>query len=492
VTYTTNYFFLYHNGEELAQDSLIPGTDITCAAGSTWNVSLCEANTYTLTVIKSGLGTGTVTSSLAGINCGATCNAPYNYNTSVTLTATPDAGSVFSGWSGDCNSSGQVTMSSARSCTATFTVGAAPNLTASSPTPTTATINVAQTYSSTISNNGNATASGTITHLFQYDNDADHNSGVTNVTTTSSAILAGGTTSVSTSHTFTTPGTRYVRACADNNASFIGTVTESNENDNCSSAEWTSVVVTDSAAPNLTASSPTPTTATINVAQTYSSTISNNGNATASGTITHLFQYDNDADHNSGVTNVTTTSSAILAGGTTSVSTSHTFTTPGTRYVRACADNNASFIGTVTESNENDNCSSAEWTSVVVTDLSTPSGTITVTPSCEIAINASTCNSSITWTTQNLTGNPTEVTHNNPDGTHVSWLTSGTNVSTPVKFGLTTFYLYHNSVQLDSSSTDATNATCAVGSTWNGTTCVADTSPSGTITATDCISSISR
>ncbi|HXK10020.1 MAG TPA: VCBS repeat-containing protein, partial [Vicinamibacteria bacterium] len=78
--------------------------------------------TYTLTVTKAGTGTGTVTSSPAGISCGATCSASYNSGTAVTLTASPAAGSTFAGWSGACTgtSTCTVTMSSAQSVTATF------------------------------------------------------------------------------------------------------------------------------------------------------------------------------------------------------------------------------------------------------------------------------------------------------------------------------------------------------------------------------------
>ena len=51
-----------------------------------------------LKVLKMGLGSGTVTSSPAGINCGPTCEAGYASTDTVTLTATPDAGSTFAGW----------------------------------------------------------------------------------------------------------------------------------------------------------------------------------------------------------------------------------------------------------------------------------------------------------------------------------------------------------------------------------------------------------
>ena len=54
----------------------------------------------TLTVAKSGTGTGTVDSSPSGITCGSTCSATYTSGTTVALSATPAAGSTFTGWSG--------------------------------------------------------------------------------------------------------------------------------------------------------------------------------------------------------------------------------------------------------------------------------------------------------------------------------------------------------------------------------------------------------
>jgi len=60
---------------------------------------------YTLTVSNSGTGTGTVTSSPSGIDCGSDCSESYGEGAIVTLTATPDAGSTFGGWSGDASGS---------------------------------------------------------------------------------------------------------------------------------------------------------------------------------------------------------------------------------------------------------------------------------------------------------------------------------------------------------------------------------------------------
>lgn len=58
----------------------------------------------TLTVTKSGSGTGRVRSLLGGIDCGNACNsqsANYGRTAQVILVATPSAGSHFTGWSGD-------------------------------------------------------------------------------------------------------------------------------------------------------------------------------------------------------------------------------------------------------------------------------------------------------------------------------------------------------------------------------------------------------
>ena len=78
---------------------------------------------YTLTVAKAGSGTGTITSSPSGINCGADCTETYTNGTSVTLTAISDAGSTFTGWTGGgCSGTGNcvITMNADTGVTAVF------------------------------------------------------------------------------------------------------------------------------------------------------------------------------------------------------------------------------------------------------------------------------------------------------------------------------------------------------------------------------------
>jgi len=82
----------------------------------------------TLTVTPAGAGTGSVTSAPAGVDCGATCAFSFPYGTSATLTATPAAGSVFSGWSGGgCSGTGTCTLTLNANTTVTATFGLAPS-----------------------------------------------------------------------------------------------------------------------------------------------------------------------------------------------------------------------------------------------------------------------------------------------------------------------------------------------------------------------------
>lgn len=82
------------------------------------------ATQYALTVTKAGTGTGSVTSSPAGMDCGDVCVYEYAEDTEVTLTATPTGDNVFAGWSGTGGCTGTstcvLTMSAAKAATATF------------------------------------------------------------------------------------------------------------------------------------------------------------------------------------------------------------------------------------------------------------------------------------------------------------------------------------------------------------------------------------
>jgi hypothetical protein len=91
---------------------------------------------FAVTVSKTGTGSGTVTSTDGGINCGSTCSANYYDEQPVTLTASPAQGSIFTGWQNCDLSFGltcTLTVTAARSVTAIFNIPVALQLVSVTP-----------------------------------------------------------------------------------------------------------------------------------------------------------------------------------------------------------------------------------------------------------------------------------------------------------------------------------------------------------------------
>lgn len=79
------------------------------------------AGGVTLTIDVQGTGAGSVTSDPPAIDCSDHCEQDFPAGTNVTLSATPQNGSVFTSWSGDADcADGQVLLSSSASCVASF------------------------------------------------------------------------------------------------------------------------------------------------------------------------------------------------------------------------------------------------------------------------------------------------------------------------------------------------------------------------------------
>jgi len=101
-----------------------------CSGTSSCQVTMDQARSVTATFSQivhplsvQVTGSGSVTSSPAGIDCPGDCSEDYAEGTLVTLSQAADPGFTFDGWAGDCTGSGacQLTMDQARSVTATFT-----------------------------------------------------------------------------------------------------------------------------------------------------------------------------------------------------------------------------------------------------------------------------------------------------------------------------------------------------------------------------------
>jgi hypothetical protein len=79
--------------------------------------------TVIVSVAKSGTGNGKVTSSPAGITCGAVCSHEFPPSTTVTLSARAGTRSVFTGWvGGGCSGTGTCTVTATNLVTAVFDV----------------------------------------------------------------------------------------------------------------------------------------------------------------------------------------------------------------------------------------------------------------------------------------------------------------------------------------------------------------------------------
>jgi hypothetical protein len=115
------------NGLPCNQDSNASGFVDLGYDPATGAVSLtCSPSTvFTLTVSTTGSGQGLITSDPGGISCNADCSGQYLPGDVVTLTASPQVGSNFDGWGGDCaGATGYgctLTMDSDKSVTANFT-----------------------------------------------------------------------------------------------------------------------------------------------------------------------------------------------------------------------------------------------------------------------------------------------------------------------------------------------------------------------------------
>ncbi len=89
------------------------------------NFTITSNNTFTLTVAPAGSSGGLISTGDGDIDCGSVCSHLYYNGTQVILTATPDQGSVFIGWTGCDFSSGNVCgvqIDDNRSVTAIFNV----------------------------------------------------------------------------------------------------------------------------------------------------------------------------------------------------------------------------------------------------------------------------------------------------------------------------------------------------------------------------------
>jgi hypothetical protein len=330
------------------------------STGLTWsstNATSCTSGNFT---------TGGATSNSSGVAVSPTTTTTYS------ITCTGAGGSATS--------------------YATVTVTAAPpDLTAAGTTvsPASPSPTDGLTFTATVSNIGTGPASN-FPNVFQLANGALTATLATDAGNTITTLGSGASTGITGTNAALPAGIYAVRACANYNTSWGGSVPETNSSNNCGA--WTTFTVGSPPAPDLTAGNASVTSGTTaSTPVTLSAQISNIGTATATNFPNLLLIMDSGGN---GLQYMTATPTLTLApGGSATVTATYSAGLPaGNYYARACAN----FFGSptpwqagVAESNPNNNCGASVPFSVFPV-----AGQLTCTPS----VNPVPLNTPVTFT----------------------------------------------------------------------------------------------
>jgi hypothetical protein len=114
------------NGRQVAKTLTfgVCATD-TLSANTTFPCPQTSITVRPVNITATIVGNGTVSPSIAGNSCGTNCYSGYSKGTQVALTATPSAGSTFTGWSGACSGTGACVLNASGSMAVTANFSAA-------------------------------------------------------------------------------------------------------------------------------------------------------------------------------------------------------------------------------------------------------------------------------------------------------------------------------------------------------------------------------
>jgi subtilase family serine protease len=299
----------------------------------------------TLTVTRAGTGKGSVTSDPAGIACPMNCQNNYPFDTVVALRAAALAGSAFTGWGGDAEcTTGQVTMRSRKSCTATFT--AMPDLTVTAVTaPASGLTSKTITVSNTVANTGGAAAGAFRVTLYMSPTDPTPGAGTPVGYRDVSSLAVGASSTASTVVTIpatAAAGAYYVSAVADS----AGAVAELDETNNGRTAATTTAVALYQPDVTLTALT-APAGGSLGRTITVANTVRNQGTAPAGPFRITFYMSATDPTPGAGTAIGYRSLSGLAAGASSTANTALTIPSsldPGPYYVSAVTDSTGALL----------------------------------------------------------------------------------------------------------------------------------------------------
>lgn len=310
--------------------------------------------------------------------------------------------------------------------------------------PNTASIGVTTTFSNTIINDADIATPTGFSYFPQVKDGAWNITDLPAILTP--AFSARESRVVTFNYTFIDQEEYYLRVCADKKSSLdSGVISEYEEDNNC--GPWTSINIF---SPNLTVTNSTPTKGVIDVPQTYTATVINDGNVSTNDIFQYFIQTASLSQGGGTITDHPSSWTSALDydeyNNSRILSFSHTFTSIGTKSMRFCVDKaSRGDEGEIIETNEGDNC--GDWVDINISGVM--SGTLEAQnpPGCIIDSTDDSCNVSLDWSILYPETIPTKITSDGIlDRTVSNSLDSsqsGTETFT-ISHGDRTFYLYNN------------------------------------------------
>ncbi len=444
------------------------------------NVAINCVN-YNLTVNTAGTGSGSVGGS-----------GSYAPGTFVTATASPSANSTFSGWTGSCNASGQVTMDSSKTCTANFALRS--NITSLSitnnvvpyGTPATISYSCSSGYYSHLLLDWNWTSGGGWDYSGVYNSGTYNTPALTSVGSHTMSAYCYNTDMVPSANSWYSVSFSVSNAAAPVPDLRVTAWSGSNSNGpletyigDIYTLSWAAVpnatsCTLDGSAVAVSGGSQTRTASLITKSHTLSCTNATGQSASDAVTVTVPPPPTSFTRSCNAAGNLATLNWTLQPGYTGAYLRSTPWgTLPFHQDIVSGFSTNVTVTPGQTYSGVylHTRSSNGAWSNTLpIADITCnppASGPLTAT-NCTIPLNGSSCNTNLIWSTSYPIGTSQVTT---PTSIVVANANSSAGTSYAISNGARNFFLYNNGTLL---STATATASCTAGTHWSGATCISD------------------